>query len=122
MEGITTYRYSEERKKWNDIKKRKKVFDENNYTCEGCFEKKKYQDLVIEHDYPCVLGGKNVKILCKKCHNPKTTFDINMITLFKKMEFICLDSYETTFFIPENELKDLYYTLRRCKFKLKQDY
>jgi len=49
-------------------------------------------------------------------------FDTNIIWFFKKMEFICTNSYETTFFIPENELKDLYYKCRRLKlvgFKIK---
>lgn len=118
MERITTYRYSEEKQKWKDIHKRKGAFEESNYICEKCLEKKKYFELVIEHDYPCVLGGKKVRVLCKKCHNPKTQFDILFINFLKKIEFICLNSYETTFFVPEEELRDLYYQLRKWRFNL----
>lgn len=113
MEAIKIYRYSEERKKWIKIQKRKEIFEKNNYICENCFERKRYDELNIEHDYPCILGGKNIKVLCKKCHNIKNRFDILFINFIKKMNFICSNSYETTFFVPSEDIQELYYKLKK---------
>jgi len=118
MEIIKTIRYFEERKKWNDKNKREKVYKEKNYVCERCYEKKSYKQLNIEHDFPTVLGGTSIKVMCLGCHKKKTIMDTQIIAFFKKMRLISTNSYETDFFISPDNILELYYKIRRnCEEK-----
>ena len=107
MEGITI-RHSEERKKWQSVKKRKELFEKYDYVCQECFNQFKYIQLNAEHTIPCILGGKEVKPLCRKCHKLKSKIDIKIIKFFKKMDFISANTYETNFYIECQKVIDLY--------------
>ena len=55
-----------------------------------CCGEKRLMELTLDHVVPLALGGAddltNWQILCKKCHNEKTSKDIHDIHMAKKMQ------------------------------------
>jgi len=64
-----------DRKRRNEVNRRKFVFERDNYTCQGCFIRFPEDELTLDHIVPRTRGGRNTRenlqTMCNPCNQKK---------------------------------------------------